>query len=102
MNALMAWFKSKNITSHTIALAAISAAGLITSDEQVRSFLVGAFAHHPKIATEIIAVAGIILKYTRASSPVGAEKEVVADVVNDPNATAVIAANVKPTPKEPA
>ena len=37
MNAFIAWLKSKNVTSHSIAVTVISAAGLIMSDEQVRT-----------------------------------------------------------------
>lgn len=79
MSKLIAFLKSKNITSHTVAALAISAATLISTDEQVRTFLVGAFVHHPKIATEIIALASIILKYSRGSSPTGAVTEVAKD-----------------------
>jgi len=84
MNAIVAWFKSKNISSHTIAAALVSVATLIVTDEQVRSFLVQALISHPKIAAEVIAVAGIIFKYSRGSSPAGAVSNVVADVTAQP------------------
>jgi len=35
MTAFLAWLKSKNVTSHSIALGAFALAGLITKDAQV-------------------------------------------------------------------
>jgi hypothetical protein len=78
-NAIVAWFKAKSITSHTVAAAVISAATLISTDQQVRDFLISSCQAHPKIAAEIIALSGIILKYTRSSSPAGEVKNVIAD-----------------------
>jgi pantothenate kinase type III len=96
MNRIIAWFESRNITSHTVAAVAISAATLISTDEQVRSFLVSAFQQHPKIASELIALAGIILKYSRSSSPAGAVTNVVTDAVIDPKAAIAVTATKAP------
>jgi hypothetical protein len=71
MNALAAWLKSKNLTSHSIAAAAIAIATLISTDQQVRDFLLSTFQAHPKIASSAFALAGIILKYSHSSSPAG-------------------------------
>jgi hypothetical protein len=79
-NPLVAWLKDHSITSHSIAVGLVSAATLIVSDEQVRSFLVGAFSSHPKIATGIIALSGIILKYSRSTTTSGAAANVAQDV----------------------
>ena len=99
MEGLSAWFRSKNITAHTVAVAAIAAATAITTDEQVRSFLVGVFQQHPKIASAIIGAAVIILKYSHSSSPAGtvANAESVLAAPNPPTATAVQAAQTDPT-----
>jgi hypothetical protein len=72
VNRIIAWFRSKNITAHTIAALLVSAATAVATDEQVRSFLVGAFQAHPKVASTIIALAGITLKYSHSSSAAGA------------------------------
>jgi hypothetical protein len=86
---IVAWLKSKNISSHTVAALLISAAGLIVGDQQIRDFLVGALASHPKAASTIIALAGIILKYTRSSSSTGAAQNVLADAATPPVAVVV-------------
>jgi hypothetical protein len=79
MNTVIAWFRSKNITSHTIAALAIAAAGLITTDQQVRDFIIQSLQAHPKIAADIVLAASIILKYSRNSSPTGAATNVAVD-----------------------
>jgi hypothetical protein len=84
MNSIVAWFKSKNITSHTIVAFLIAGATLITSDEQVRSLLVSAFVHHPKIIANVILIAGIIMKYSRDSSSQGAAKNILSDASAGP------------------
>ena len=71
MNAILAWLKSKSITSHTVAAAAVALSTLIMTDEQARDFVLKLFAAHPKIGTTIVALAGIILKYSHSSSPAG-------------------------------
>lgn len=98
MNALLAWLKSKNITSHSVAVAVASAAALIMSDEQVRSWITGAFVDHPKIATGIISAAGIILKYSHSSSPAGtmAQARQVLTSPDAPTAKQVDDATTKP------
>jgi hypothetical protein len=96
MNALLAWFKSKNVSAHTIAAVAILAATAITTDQQVRDFVLGIFQAHPKVGTGILTVAGIILKYSHSSSAAG--KVVAAEKVmaspNPPTPAAVEAAKV--------
>ena len=95
---LAAWFKSKNITAHTIAAVAILAATAITTDETVRNFVLGFFQTHPKIGTGIITVAGIILKYSHSSSDAGtvAAAERVLSSPNPPTQAAVAAATPPP------
>ena len=97
MSKILAWLKSKNITSHAIAAFLIAAAGLITEDQQVRSFLVSIFSAHPKLAAEIIAVASIILKYSSSSSPAGAvvAGKAALDSPSAPTASQVEAADPK-------
>jgi hypothetical protein len=101
MVAFLAWLKSRNITSHTVAVALIALAGLITSDEQVRTFLLQSLSAHPKIAADIILAAGIILKYSRGSSPVGAVGNVLADVKQDGAVTDIPASVAPANPTKP-
>lgn len=84
MNAVKAWFASRNITSHTLAALAIGAATLISTDEQVRDFLLSALKAHPKLASDIVLLAGIILKYSRSSSASGAATNVATDATKPP------------------
>ena len=72
MNAIKAWFLSKNITAHTVAAVLVSAAILISSDQQVQQFLVDLLKAHPALAADVLLLAGIIAKYSRSSSAAGA------------------------------
>jgi hypothetical protein len=94
---LVAWFKARSITSHAIAAFFVAAAGLVTEDQQVRSLLVGVFSAHPKLVGEIIAVAGIILRYSNPSSPAGAvvAGKAALDSPSAPTASQVEAADPK-------
>lgn len=65
--AFLAWLKTRNISSHTVAMAVIGMSGLIVSDQQVRDFLIKTLAHHPDVATAVIGMAGIIFKYSQPS-----------------------------------
>lgn len=102
MNPIAEWFRSHNLSSHAFAALAIGLAGVITEDEQVRSFLVGALVNHPKIASEVILAASIVVKYSRSTSPAGAVTNVVTDAVNAPGTvTAVAVSSTSPaTQKE--
>lgn len=95
-DSLIAWFKSKNVTAHTIAAVGVLAATAITTDQQVRDFVLGLFQAHPKIGTGILTVAGIILKYSHSSSAAGtvAQAEKVMASPNPPTPAAVEAAKV--------
>ena len=95
MNAIAAFLKSRNITSHSIAVVLLAAATAITADEQVRSFLLQILVAHPKLAADILLLAGIVFKYSRGSSPVGAVGNVEADVKQD-GAVTTIPASVNP------
>jgi hypothetical protein len=68
---IVAWFKSKNITAHSLAAILITAAGIVTFDPQVQQFLVDLLKAHPVLASDIILFAGIVAKYTHSSSPAG-------------------------------
>ena len=71
---------------------------LIMGDEQVRSWITGAFVDHPRISTAIIGAASIILKYSHSSSPAGAVAQ-AKEVINSPDAptaSQVDAATTKP------
>ena len=97
MNKIASWFRSKSITSHTIAVALLSIAGVIAGDKQVQDFLVSLLAAHPGAAAEIISVAVIAAKYSRSSSPAGtlATARDIKDSGNAPTAAQVDAASTK-------
>ena len=94
---LAAWFRSKNISSHTIAVAAVTLAGLITTDQQVRDFILSQFKAHPAIGSDIVLLAGVILKYARSSSDAGAvaHADAIKDKPDAPTASQVDAATTK-------
>jgi len=85
MSGSLAWLRSKNITSHSVAVAVISAATLIMGDESVRDWVLASFSAHPKIGTAIISAAGIILKYSHSSSPAGTMAQ-ARQVMSEPDA----------------
>ena len=68
---LVAWLRSKNWSAHTVAVAAVSVAGLITYDPQVQTFIAELFKDRPTLVAQIVLVAGIILKYSHSSSDAG-------------------------------
>jgi hypothetical protein len=78
MSQIIAWFKSKNISSHVVAVTIVALATLIVTDSQVQAFVLQLFATYPKIGTAIVAIAGIIFKYSHSTpqppSPQGALK----------------------------
>lgn len=100
MNQLLAWLKTKNITSHTIAAALVAIATLISTDEQARTLLETLLIKHPTIMPDIMLLAGVILKYSRDSSTRGAALNILADAGGTPPAASV---NVAPpaTPTAP-
>ena len=87
---LTAWAKSRNITSHSVAVAAIIVATIVSKDQQARDFVLGLFQAHPKIGTYLVALAMLIAKYAPATSAAGS-------VVR---AQAVMASPQAPTTKE--
>jgi hypothetical protein len=97
MNSFVSWLKSKSITSHSVAAVAVSLATLIMTDETVRNFVLSTFDHHPKIGSSILALAGIILKYSHSSSPAGtvATAQAIESAPNPPTPAAVEAAKPK-------
>jgi len=99
MAAFIAWLKSKNITTHTIAALGISAAGLITFDPQVQQFVLTLLKAHPALAGDIIILAGIVAKYSHSSSPAGtvANAKAIMALPNAPTAAQVDSASQNPT-----
>jgi len=96
MDKLISWFRSKNITAHSIAVAAVALATLYTTDEQFRDFVISSFQNHPKILADLTFAVGIILKYSHSSSDAGtvATAEKVMASPNPPTPAAVEAAKV--------
>ena len=97
MNWLIAWFKSKNITTHAIAAFCISAAVFITSDPQAQQYLLELLKAHPALATDIVLMAGLIAKYSHSSSSAGTVANARAILANGsaPTTAQVDAADTK-------
>jgi len=94
---LIAWFKNKSWTSHTVAAAAIAVATIISTDPMVRDFVMSLFKAHPSIGVDVIALAAIILKYTHSSSPAGtvANAKVILSEPDAPTTADINAASTK-------
>jgi hypothetical protein len=97
LSKIIAWFKSKNITAHSVAAAAVFLAGLYTKDEQFRDFVLTALKNHPVIIGDLTLLAGTILKYSHSSSAAGtvATAEAIVASPKAPSPAAVDAANVQ-------
>jgi hypothetical protein len=91
----VAWLRSKNITTHTVAALALAAAGAITFDPQVQQILVALLKGHPTLVADIVLIAGVIAKYSQSSSPSGtlANARAVKDAPNAPTSAQVDAAD---------
>jgi hypothetical protein len=100
VNALIAkfvaWFKGKNITAHSVAVAAIGFATLYSSDEQFRDFVLLLVKNHPKIIADIGMAVTIILKYSHSSSAAGtvATAQKIESSPNPPTPAEVTAATL--------
>jgi hypothetical protein len=68
MNSILAWFKSKNFSSHAVTVVLVSLAGLITYNQQVQTFIVSTLQAHPALASDIILLAGVIAKYSHSTT----------------------------------
>ena len=71
MNFIIGWLKSKNITTHTTGALLIAVAVLVSTDTQAQQFLTDLLKDHPAIATQIIALAVIVAKYSVSRSNAG-------------------------------
>jgi len=93
--SISAWLKSKSITSHTVAAALVLFATAYTTDQQLRDFIIKLFQNHPTIPADILMACGIILKYTRSSSPAGtvALSQVIEASPQAPTPAAIAAAS---------
>jgi hypothetical protein len=95
-NTLVAWLKSKNITTHTIGVAA-GLAMLAISDNAwgCRDLLLKLFHDHPSLGADIVLISGAFAAYKRSSSNAGAVAvaKVVMDSPNAPTSAAIDAAN---------
>jgi hypothetical protein len=100
ISPLVAWLKSKNITSHVIA-------GLITTlstgfafDPTFRGAVGMLFVNYPRTLASLGAVLTIWLKYSHSSSEVGtvARAQNILQSPNPPTQTEVDAANVQGPP----
>lgn len=101
---LIAWFKSKNITTHTIGLAIVGAAFAYDGSPQLRNYIGTVFTGYPVVVTHIgelaaNIVAGVTLwrNYSHSSSPAGtlATARTINATPDAPTATQVDDASTK-------
>lgn len=95
MGIFIAWLRSKNLTAHSVAALGVLIATIITSDQTVRDFVLQIFHDHPAMGTDILVLAGIILKYSHSSSDAGkvAVAKAILDSPDPPTKSAVDAAD---------
>ena len=72
MNYIAAWLKAHSITAKTVIVSIVAAAGVITINPQVQSFVLLTFKNHPAIGTWIIAAAGLVTMLMSPHSDAGA------------------------------
>ena len=53
MKKLLAWLRSKNITTHTVGLAIITFACLYDSTPELRNYIGTLFVGHPVVVTQL-------------------------------------------------
>ena len=71
MNILVAWFKSKNWTTHTVIGAAITLAGIIAMDPALQDWIKTTLAAHPQLASLIVLTSLAVAKNSHSSSAAG-------------------------------
>lgn len=84
-NQIIAWLKSKNITSHAVVAGIVVLATALTTDTQVRDFFIEQFQSHPKIVAFVISLAGIIFKYSTSRTSEAVVKDAVVISRADPS-----------------
>lgn len=97
---IVAWFKSKNWTTHTVIAGAILLAGTIAADPAIQDWIKTTLAAHPQLASLIVLASIAVAKNTHSSSPAGTLATANAikygpDSANAPTATQVDAATQK-------
>lgn len=94
IDVIIAWLKSKSITSHSIAAAAVAFAVAYSTNEPLRDLVLSILKNHPVIVGDLGLAVGAILKYTHSSSPAGAvaAAEVIEASPKAPSPAAVEAA----------
>jgi len=100
IQSISEFFKSKNITSHTVVVLIVAAATAVSTDQQVRDWLIKSLQAHPVLLSDVLGLAGIIMKYSRDSSTRGAAMNILADAKRPAEAVIVTPpANVTQEPK---
>jgi hypothetical protein len=73
---IVAWFRSRNITSHAVAGLATMAAGAYAADPDVRAIVLSLLQTHPKIVAGIGTACVLWMKYSSAHSAIGVLQQV--------------------------
>jgi hypothetical protein len=76
MNSILAWIKSKNLSSHTVLIGATSLAVLISTDQQVQTLIVSTLKSHPALASDIILLATVLAKFSHSTKQADAKPPV--------------------------
>jgi hypothetical protein len=68
---VISWFKSKNLTTHSVLAACASLAIVIASDPAIQEWIKATLAAHPQLASLIVLAAIAYAKQSHSSSSVG-------------------------------
>lgn len=96
MSIVLSWLKSKNLNAHATVAVILALAGLISGDPTVQTILANLFKNHPEQVTLIIAIAGVILRYSKSSTAASTVSQAQALVVASSPVT-VVTSPVNPT-----
>ena len=68
---IVAWFKSKNISTHVVIAGSIALAGIIATDPAIQDWIKTTLAAHPQIASLIVLASLAVAKNSHSSSAAG-------------------------------
>jgi hypothetical protein len=91
---LKKWFASRNVSTHSIVAALISAATIYSTVPAVKQLVDGLVAPHQNIAAWLALLVGALLAYKGAHSTKGQAVELLATAKAEPAKTAAILATV--------
>jgi|HubBroStandDraft_1064217.scaffolds.fasta_scaffold505971_2 hypothetical protein len=85
MNAILAWIKSKNISTHVIIVFASGLACTVAADPALQAWIKTALPNHPTLTSFIVLASIAWAKQSHSSSPAGTVANAKA-ILAQPNA----------------